>query len=87
MPRGPTCGIIDGPWIGTATSFHSVGVNVCRGDGSVVLVTDTIDATSRPSGSDDPLMLPHGTRRSGPSPFGVWGALGTANSGQSKSFP
>jgi prepilin-type processing-associated H-X9-DG protein len=65
----------------TATSFHSGGVNVCLGDGSVRFVSETIDAgdlgtTSAPTHPVD----------SGESPFGVWGAYGSVNGGESKSL-
>ena len=58
------------------TSYHTGGVNCAYGDGSVQFISDTIDAG--PS-----------TARcvvSGPSQFGVWGALGSRNGGESKSL-
>jgi hypothetical protein len=60
----------------SATSNHSGGVQVLRGDGSVSFVNDTIDCgdlTAAAPGYD-----------SGGSPYGVWGALGTRDGGESK---
>lgn len=56
----------------SAASNHTGGVNVSVMDGSVRFISDSIDTgnTSLP-----PV-------RSGPSPYGVWGALGTANGGE-----
>ncbi|MDR3232381.1 MAG: DUF1559 domain-containing protein [Planctomycetaceae bacterium] len=56
----------------SASSWHSGGVNVTLGDGSVHFISERIDTGS-------------GTRivNSGPSPFGVWGALGSIDGGES----
>lgn len=51
-------------------SFHPDGVNVCFGDGTVRFIRDSIDA-----GNDLNINPLNGV--SGPSPFGVWGAMGT----------
>jgi hypothetical protein len=80
-PNGPSCNIVNGPWWGSATSLHAAGgVNTVFGDGAVRFISEMIDATSRPAGSDDPVDLPF--NRKGPSPFGVWGALGSFNGGE-----
>jgi prepilin-type N-terminal cleavage/methylation domain-containing protein/prepilin-type processing-associated H-X9-DG protein len=49
------------------SSRHTGGVNVGRADGSVTFISDSIDSGN--------LAAPETT--SGPSPYGVWGALGT----------
>lgn len=80
-PNGPSCNIVNGPWWGSATSLHAAGgVNTVFGDGSVRFISELIDATSRPAGSDNPVDLPF--NRGGPSPFGVWGALGSFSGGE-----
>ncbi|MDR1269405.1 MAG: DUF1559 domain-containing protein, partial [Planctomycetaceae bacterium] len=56
----------------TATSNHSGGVNVGLGDGSVKFITDTVDTGNLDAGSK-----PDGT-----SPYGVWGAMGSVNGGE-----
>jgi prepilin-type processing-associated H-X9-DG protein len=81
-PNGPTCSGGHGEnWaVPTASSFHPTGVNVALCDGSVRFITDTIDA-------GDPNQIPPdmGGRPqdySGPSLWGVWGALGTRAGGE-----
>ncbi len=58
------------------TSYHSGGVNVLRGDGSVAFVSDTIDTGD----------LSAAQVTSGKSPYGVWGAMGSINGGEAISF-
>jgi prepilin-type N-terminal cleavage/methylation domain-containing protein/prepilin-type processing-associated H-X9-DG protein len=58
------------------TSFHSGGVNVCMGDGSVQFVSDTIHC-----GNLSEWFRWTNDGRGDVSPFGVWGALGTMNAG------
>lgn len=66
----------------TANSYHPGGVNVCMGDGSVRFVSETIDA-------GDQSALAAFSNLSGfrPSPFGVWGAMGTRSSGEAVAAP
>jgi prepilin-type processing-associated H-X9-DG protein len=65
------------------TSYHSGGVNVCFGDGSVHFVTETIDT------GDLSQWFKYGVGLTaiGDSPFGVWGALGAMNDGKSVALP
>jgi len=91
-PNGPACAPENQSsnpaiWAGddktvyTATSYHSGGANVCLGDGSVRFISETIDAT--PVANAGNLQS---YRFGGPSHWGVWGALGTIDSGDSVSF-
>jgi prepilin-type processing-associated H-X9-DG protein len=59
-----------------ATSNHSGGVNVGLGDGSVKFVSDTVDTDN----------LDAGSLTDGPSPYGVWGAMGSINGGEAKTL-
>jgi prepilin-type processing-associated H-X9-DG protein len=74
-PNGPSC-TRDGNdaerGILPPTSYHPGGVNAMLGDGSVRFITETINCGD--------LSLPN--RASGPSNYGVWGALGSAKGGE-----
>ncbi len=77
-PNSPRCTIAhsDNTWgVWTASGYHPGGVVVAMGDGSVRFVSETIDA-------GDPTRT---EVTSGPSPFGVWGALGSVRGGESVS--
>lgn len=67
-PNGPRCY----PYIATASSRHPGGVMVALCDGSVRFVSERIDAGDQRAQA----------ARSGPSPFGVWGALGSCNAAE-----
>ncbi|MCI0359878.1 MAG: DUF1559 domain-containing protein [Planctomycetaceae bacterium] len=62
-----------GVW--SATSEHPGGVNVAMCDGSVRFVSNTINAGNQSA------VAPAGNA-TGPSPYGVWGAMGTKASGE-----
>jgi prepilin-type processing-associated H-X9-DG protein len=64
----------------TAQSNHPGGVNVSRLDGSVSFVTDSVDTGGLPSD------VVQGKALNGPSRFGIWGAMGTPNGGESASI-
>jgi prepilin-type N-terminal cleavage/methylation domain-containing protein/prepilin-type processing-associated H-X9-DG protein len=83
-PNGPTCSTGgmngNGASVYTAQSYHTGGVNAVFFDGTVRFISDNIDNAnlSNPDGTavskDGPV--------SGPSPYGVWGALGTIQGGE-----
>jgi prepilin-type N-terminal cleavage/methylation domain-containing protein/prepilin-type processing-associated H-X9-DG protein len=73
-PNGPSCLLTDDDWdvgILTPASRHPGGVNALLADGSVRFISENIDTGN--------LSLPPVT--TGPSPYGVWGAMGTRNAG------
>ncbi|MCL2622452.1 MAG: DUF1559 domain-containing protein, partial [Planctomycetaceae bacterium] len=77
----------------TASSNHTGGVNVALGDASVTFVSDTINTTTSGTNglSQSPYAgpidhVPWGRPYSGHSPYGVWGASGTKNGGESVSL-
>jgi len=81
-PNAPSC--IDGSnangdgsnTIMPPNSNHPGGVNALRADGSVSFVSETIDTGD--------VSLP--TVSSGPSPYGVWGALGSKEGGEAVNY-
>ena len=65
----------------SAQSNHSGGVNAAMVDGSVRFISDTnINGSGYAT-----ISASHGKEFSGKSPFGVWGALGTIEGGETKS--
>ncbi|QDV63194.1 DUF1559 domain-containing protein [Crateriforma conspicua] len=80
-PNSPTCaraGWDAGDGIWSAGSYHPGGCHVVMGDGSVHFVSEAIDAGS----PDTPAVgRPqwNGSPAGSPSPYGVWGGLGTTN--------
>ncbi len=76
-PNGPSCAEAEGsPGAHTASSYHPGGVNVMFFDGSTRFISETIDTGGN--------YGVHGVQ-SGQSPYGVWGALGSKDGGESKS--
>jgi prepilin-type processing-associated H-X9-DG protein len=76
-PNSPSCN--DSGWdernaVITPTSNHPGGVNVAFADASVTFISETINA-------GDP-TIPE--VRTGVSPYGVWGALGSKSGGETK---
>lgn len=77
-PNGPSChwGGVDGnEHMGTLSSNHTGGGNVAMGDGSVQFISQGIDSGNQ---AIDDIDTP-GSRQS---PYGVWGALGSRNGGE-----
>lgn len=73
-PNGPSCLLTEDDWnigILTPASRHPGGINALMADGSVRFISESIDSGN--------LNLP--PVESGPSPYGVWGALGTRHGG------
>jgi prepilin-type processing-associated H-X9-DG protein len=75
-PNGPSCAwsnhdSANGMY--PPSSYHTGGFNALLGDGSVRFIRDTIDVGNQTA---------VGTNLTGPSPYGVFGALGTINSGE-----
>jgi prepilin-type N-terminal cleavage/methylation domain-containing protein/prepilin-type processing-associated H-X9-DG protein len=70
----------------TASSRHQGGAHVLMGDGAVKFITDSIEAGSPSHGTvrlNGPAMDPtFSTAPGSPSPFGLWGALGTRASSE-----
>jgi prepilin-type N-terminal cleavage/methylation domain-containing protein/prepilin-type processing-associated H-X9-DG protein len=88
-PNSPACTsdaatTADSGWRGliAANSYHPGGVNVVFADDSVRFVSDTVNAVS----TGVTLTTQPSVGLTGESPYGVWGALGTRNSGESKSL-
>ncbi|MDO5567617.1 MAG: DUF1559 domain-containing protein, partial [Planctomycetia bacterium] len=88
-PNSPQCARanhVEGYY--SASSNHSGGANALRADGSVMFVSETIN-----TGDLDYAVADGGTASYpsneakkepfGPSPFGVWGALGSISGGES----
>jgi len=88
-PNSPSCRVQDDAWVATAASgYHTGGVNCGLGDGSVTFVSDTVD--SGRGGlflGEDMGYTGAPWDYSGPSTYGVWGALGSAGGGESVSPP
>jgi prepilin-type N-terminal cleavage/methylation domain-containing protein len=60
-------------------SNHTGGVNTARVDGSVSFASDSVDTGGLPASRQ-------GMYLTGPSPYGVWGAMGTPQGGESRSL-
>ncbi len=72
-PNGPVAR--DSEWgVFPPSSTHAGGVNACMGDGSVRFISNNIDTGNLS------IVRPHGF--SGPSPYGVFGALGSRSGGE-----
>lgn len=84
-PNGPHCNWGDGDWnesMVPASSFHTGGAQACMSDGSVHFVSQSID-TGNPNAVQQQGNWDGGPEIfSGPSAYGVWGALGSRLGGE-----
>jgi hypothetical protein len=79
-PNAPSCANNTGEWeegIFTPDSYHPNGVQGTLADGSVRFFTETINTGD----------LSQPAVKAGPSPYGVWGALGSKAGGEAFSAP
>ncbi|MDO4587350.1 MAG: DUF1559 domain-containing protein [Planctomycetia bacterium] len=96
-PNAPTCSGSaqkNSLVLPTASSNHSGGVNVAFADGAVKFVSDTVNVANldmTPTDYENSLGIYYGAGTQpqmymGPSPYGIWGALGSRNCGESASL-
>ncbi|OYP35821.1 hypothetical protein CGZ80_10510 [Rhodopirellula sp. MGV] len=88
-PNSPTC---NGWWLKLQpgnmppSSHHPGGCHVVMGDGAVKFITDSIESGDQTSNSpgwhNDQYMLTGRLAPGSPSPYGLWGALGTRASSE-----
>ena len=91
-PNAPSCagstnGDILDRVLSSASSEHTGGVNTLRFDGSVGFVSDTISTAGGGVDSAGRTGLIAFAVSGGASPYGVWGALGSINGGESVALP
>ncbi|HEX7446640.1 MAG TPA: DUF1559 domain-containing protein [Pirellulales bacterium] len=82
-PNSPSCGIWAESWaLISASSFHPGGANVCMLDGSVRFVSEAVDSGNPAATVQQSSYWGGGNPQEymGPSPYGVWGAMGTSRS-------
>jgi prepilin-type processing-associated H-X9-DG protein len=73
-PNAPSCAVDRGEWeegLFSADSYHPGGVNAAMCDGSIRFVSETINTGNLSA------PVPQGATWGGPSPYGVWGAMGS----------
>ena len=89
-PNSPSCvPWKDGNYTGNSAMIHSAssnhpgGANHSRADGSVMFVPSTVDTTSTMPATVPGVFADNDTNTGGISPYGVYGAMGTINGGES----
>ena len=82
-PNSVSCRTNDDQWGAmAASSYHTGGVNVGIGDGSVTFVSDTINCGNQALRlGEDRGHTGRPNEYTGPSTYGAWGALGSAAGG------
>ena len=88
-PNSPSCTY---GWVGDGallppTSYHTGGVNVNWGDASVTFVSDTVNTTTPGTAGLATAYVGYHYNNGTPSPYGVWGAIGSRNGGESAERP
>lgn len=86
-PNSPTCasGNNYGYAVASVSSYHSGGVNATFVDGSVQFISETIDCGRTSWSPGGTSASPNATTAPyRESNYGVWGAMGTRNGGESK---
>ena len=78
-PNSPSCGVVQNPvnWnhgVLSASSYHPSGVVVAKADGATTFINDTIDTGD--------LTKKNEWHVDTPSPYGVWGAMGSKAGGE-----
>ena len=92
-PNGPSCGNAMGTNMAgliTASSNHPGGANACMGDGAVRFISANIDCGNTPDvflGTAPSGGQRVGANYTGPSPYGVWGAMGTIGANEPIAAP
>lgn len=66
----------------TAGSRHQGGAHVLMGDGAVIFMTDSVEAGDLSANSPNWPVGSSTTARGAKSPYGLWGALGTRDTGE-----
>jgi len=90
-PNSPHCAdwgggaVHDSASMYSAASNHTGGVNMALADGSIHFISETINALS-PGVDMATVGDPGKAGAGGPSPFGIWGAYGSINGGESASL-
>ncbi len=80
-PNGPGCATSTtrgSTRMACAQSYHPGGVNVTMADGSARFISETINTGD--------LTAPQPISKNEPSPYGVWGALGSISGGEATSL-
>ena len=88
-PNSPSCRVQDDAWVAMAASgYHTGGVNVGLGDGSVTFISDTINSgRGELYMGEDMGYSGNPWAYGGASTYGVWGALGSTSGGESVTIP